>query len=266
MYLWRIISTNFYEQCTEVVCGVAVETSGHALFWCGGAQKVRLDSFFEELKNVPVLDVFQILLSKVNSSELAHFCMITWAIWNNRNSFSNCGISKAPELVVSWAVELLSEFQKFMAALSPFVRPQLLVPTSADWFAPQPGLLKLNTEVAIRKNSKSIGLGAAIRDDKGKLIIVKSRLMHGSFSCETGKFLALRVGLLLAKFYKISMNITEVDSTSVATILNSSNPFLGDAKFIVNDIKVLFVETRICKCQATPKSGNSLALKLALLC
>ncbi|KAK2644204.1 hypothetical protein Ddye_019399 [Dipteronia dyeriana] len=180
-------------------CGAAVETSDHALFWCGDARKVWgwnwFDSFFKELKIVPVLDVFHILLSKVNSSELAHFCLITWAIWNDRNSFSNCGISKAPKLVVFRAAKLLS------------------------------GLLKLNTEVTILKNIKSIGLGAAIRDDKGKIIIARSRLMQGSFSCETGKLLALWEGLLVAKFYKISMNIAEVDSTSVASILNSSNPF-----------------------------------------
>ncbi|KAK3169152.1 hypothetical protein Dsin_000056 [Dipteronia sinensis] len=109
------------------ICGVAVESSNHTLFWCKGARKVwgltRFDSFFERLKNVPVLDEFQVLLPKVSSVELALFCMTTWAIWDDRNSFSNCGKSKNLELVASRAVEMMSEFQNSMAALASSVRP-----------------------------------------------------------------------------------------------------------------------------------------------
>ncbi|KAK3230595.1 hypothetical protein Dsin_002476 [Dipteronia sinensis] len=103
------------------------------------------------------------------------------------------------------------------------------------------------------------------KDDKGKVIIARSRQLDGSFSSDTGKLLALREGLLLAKFYNIDVKTAEVDSSFVASILNSQKPFLGDAKFIVNDIKALFLAFGICKCQATLKSGNSLALNLAML-
>ncbi|KAK3228943.1 hypothetical protein Dsin_000824 [Dipteronia sinensis] len=160
-------------------CGVDVESGGHALFWCGGARKVwgltRFDSFFEDLKNAPVLDVFQAILPKVSYAEFALFCMTTWAIWNDRNSFSNCGKSKESKLVASRAAELLSEFQNSMVALSPPTRSQTVISGSIDWLAPPPGLLKLNTEIATHKNYNSIGLGATIRDDKGKVIIARSR-------------------------------------------------------------------------------------------
>ncbi|KAK2649768.1 hypothetical protein Ddye_017257 [Dipteronia dyeriana] len=136
---------------------------------------------------------------------------------------------------------------------------------NADWLAPPPGLLKLNTAVAIRKDFSTIGLGAAIKDYKGKVIAARSRSMYGSFNSEIGNFLALREGLLLAKLYKCSVNIAKVDTFCVASILNSSNPCLGDATFIVNDIKALLLKIGVCKFQVSPKSGNSLAHRLAFL-
>ncbi|KAK3183123.1 hypothetical protein Dsin_030409 [Dipteronia sinensis] len=128
-------------------------------------------------------------------------------------------------------------------------------------------LRNLNTDVAIRGNSMSIGLGAAIRDDKGKVIVACSKSMVGSFGAEIEEFLALRGagGLPLTKFYNIPVKIAEVDASNVASILNSTESFLGDAKFIVNDIKALFLDIDVCKCQAIPRSGNSLAYNLALL-
>ncbi|KAK2651386.1 hypothetical protein Ddye_011242 [Dipteronia dyeriana] len=183
-----------------------------------------------------------------------------------RNSFSNYNTAKALEMVTYWVVELLSEFQKSLTTISPVLGS---VPTSnfanADWLAPPSDLLKLNTAATIRKDSRTIGLGAVIRDDKGKVIVTRSRLMLGSFKSEIGNFLALHEDLLLAKFFKCPVDITEVDSSCVASILNSSSPCSGVATFIVNDIKALLLEIGVCKCQASPKSGNTLAQRIAFL-
>ncbi|KAK3217958.1 hypothetical protein Dsin_011928 [Dipteronia sinensis] len=195
--------------------------------------------------NIDIVMSIPVLLPKVSSAELALFCITTWAIWDDRNSFSNCGKSKDPELVASRAAELMSEFQNSLVALSPSVRPQPMVSSGGDWMAPPPGFLKLNTEMATHKKCRSIGLGVAIRDDKSKVIIARSRPLYGSFSSETGNLLALREGLLLAKFYNINVKIAEVDSSFVASILNSMFPILGDAKFIAKDIKALFLDISI---------------------
>ncbi|KAK3228387.1 hypothetical protein Dsin_000268 [Dipteronia sinensis] len=87
---------------------------------------------------------------------------------------------------------------------------------------------------------------------------------NGLYSVKSGwGFIALREGLLLAKFYNISVRIVEVNASSVVSILNSSETFLGDAFYIVNDIRALFLEAGICECQFVPKVGNALAYNLA---
>ncbi|TXG63138.1 hypothetical protein EZV62_010132 [Acer yangbiense] len=48
-----------------------------------------------------------------------------------------------------------------------------------DWIAPPPGAFKLNTDVAVRK-------GAAIRDNKGIVVVAISKPLIGVFNAEVG--------------------------------------------------------------------------------
>ncbi|KAK2655434.1 hypothetical protein Ddye_008486 [Dipteronia dyeriana] len=105
----------------------------------------------------------------------------------------------------------------------------------------------------------------AWKDCKGKVLAAWSLLLLGSFAQEIGYFIALRQGLQLAKSLGLFISLAENSSPSVASIFNSPNPFIGDVNFIVLDIKALFVDVNISKCQAIPSLGNSLTLNLALL-
>ncbi|KAK3218789.1 hypothetical protein Dsin_012759 [Dipteronia sinensis] len=134
-----------------------------------------------------------------------------------------------------------------------------------SWAAPPPSKLKLNNIVAICKNSSYLGVGATIKDDKIKVLATRSNMLIGSFFEEVGHFIALWEGLMLAKFYDFPVSIVETSFASVAYSLSCSNHVLSDVNFLVNDIKALFYEVGICKCQAIPKLGNSLEHNLASL-
>ncbi|KAK3200135.1 hypothetical protein Dsin_023550 [Dipteronia sinensis] len=91
--------------------------------------------------------------------------------------------------------------------------PSTSMSPCTDWLAPPPGRLNLNTDVALRLNSRSI----------------------------------------------------EIASPTVVSMLNKTTPSSGTSKFIVYDIKDLFLVVGICKSQAVSKTENSLAHRLALL-
>ncbi|KAK3199470.1 hypothetical protein Dsin_022885 [Dipteronia sinensis] len=97
------------------------------------------------------------------------------------------------------------------------------------------------------------GVGATIRDDKGRVLAARSNQLAGSFSNEVGHFLALREGLQLAKFYNLHVSIAETSSSGVGSLLSCSVPIFRKVNFIVNDIKALFSEVGVCKCQAIPR-------------
>jgi hypothetical protein len=134
-----------------------------------------------------------------------------------------------------------------------------------DWIPPSPGLLKLNIGAVVHQNSRSIGIGVAIRDEKGKVLVARSSQLCGSFSTEVSQFLTLQEGLMLAKFYNFLVGIIEVVSSSVSTFLNSPDSNLGDIRFIVNDIRATLSDIGRRKCQAVPISGIALAQNLAAI-
>ena len=247
-------------------CAAPVESVAHAIFWCKRAVNCwgcsKFGGFFEEVQQLPADEVLLFASSNLSIEDLGGFCMIAWAIWGNRNNLCNTGMSKPSELVESGAGTLLAEFQQSKRALStlaPTVHPR----TGSDWLAPPPGQFKLNTAAARRNKGLSIGIGAAIRDDKGLVIAARANQLPGRFTEEVGELIALREGLQLAHFYNLKVNLVEVMSHRVVSVLNDSIPLVGESKYVMNDINLLISIVGISKCLAVSKSGNSLALSLA---
>ncbi|KAK3218467.1 hypothetical protein Dsin_012437 [Dipteronia sinensis] len=76
----------------------------------------------------------------------------------------------------------------------------------------------------MRKALELIGLGASVRDDKRRVLVARSKLLFGSFNNDIGQFVALRNGLMLAKFYNLQVRFVEVNSRKVVDSLNSQVP------------------------------------------
>ncbi|KAK3183014.1 hypothetical protein Dsin_030300 [Dipteronia sinensis] len=139
-------------------CGDVPESTSYGLFGCKEARKIwRLANFEKMLisvEHMSVMEVFMYVLSLSKKEALTHFCMLAWAIWENRNSFLNCDRSKQAELVVSGAKAMLAEFQN--SRLVVHTGPSSLHPRSwPEWIAPPPDTLKLNTAAASRSSNKS---------------------------------------------------------------------------------------------------------------
>ncbi|KAI9174398.1 hypothetical protein LWI28_016686 [Acer negundo] len=93
---------------------------------------------------------------------------------------------------------------------------------------------------ADKRNVKNfIGIGAAIRDYSGMVLVVISKPMFGNFLVEMGKLLAFRECLLLAKRFNLVINSAEIDAFAATLVLNLDDSYSGDAMFIVYDVKAL---------------------------
>ncbi|KAK3225258.1 hypothetical protein Dsin_005120 [Dipteronia sinensis] len=162
IFIWKMCSnaipslSNLWKRKIVAIpmcrCGLGMETPGHALFWCVEAKKVwgctRFDGFFDECRDLHVTDVLVGLLSRVRKVELTSICIVAWALWENRNAILNWGWPRSPEALASWAESFLSEFPGTYAACLPTGSTPTLV-ALGDWIPPHPGLLKLNSGVAI---------------------------------------------------------------------------------------------------------------------
>ncbi|KAK0595189.1 hypothetical protein LWI29_004374 [Acer saccharum] len=100
----------------------------------------------------------------------------------------------------------------------------------------------------------SIGIGVAIRDSTGKVLVAVLKSVRGFYSAELGELLAVREGLILA-----SNCLVEMDATNVAASIKDNKASIGDAGFVLEDVKALCVKVQVSECHATPRSRNTMA-------
>ncbi|KAL5759510.1 hypothetical protein ACOSQ2_018348 [Xanthoceras sorbifolium] len=250
--------------CTGDVCkrcGMAAETTAHSLFWCIEASKVwhfcGLYDLLIQFKGLEVLDILGGASGLINREQLAWVCVLMWCVWWNRNLAVHGGFVRDAVALSGWAADFFKEFQHSLVCLSSSPPPPPPPP-------PFPfGSLKLNSDVAVRVDSGLVGVGAVIRGVSGDIVAAVSKKFPGFFSAEVGELIALREGLLLVKSLGLKICVAEVDASNVASMVNEAGSSLGDASFIVEEIKVLCSEVGDCRCLSIPRSGNRLAHVLA---
>jgi hypothetical protein len=88
-------------------------------------------------------------------------------IWLRRNSSIFGGEFSHPLQVSRVALEAVDSFKSANHSSAGGVQQQVL--KGAKWNCPTAGFLKLNWDVALCKNSKSMGVGVVIRGEQGRV-------------------------------------------------------------------------------------------------
>ncbi|KAH7573217.1 hypothetical protein JRO89_XS03G0092700 [Xanthoceras sorbifolium] len=136
---------------------------------------------------------------------------------------------------------------------------------AAAWSRPPSGMLKLNSDIAIKPCKNIVGVGAAIRDSSRLVVAVVSKTLVGSFSAKFGEFLALHEGLLLARNLGLSVHLIEVDACNVVSSVLGSNSCYGENGLVILDTKALLHDVGFLKCEAISRTSNGVAYNLAFL-
>ncbi|KAL5819135.1 hypothetical protein ACOSQ4_022977 [Xanthoceras sorbifolium] len=116
------------------------------------------------------------------------------------------------------------------------------------WSCPPLGMLKLNTDVAVKPGKNCVGVGAVIRDSSRLVVAAISKTLLGCFSAESGEMLVLRKGLLLARNLGLTVQLIEVDACNVVSSVLGSDSCCGENGLIVLDIKALLQVVGFVKC------------------
>ncbi|GMN66693.1 hypothetical protein TIFTF001_035757 [Ficus carica] len=111
------------------------------------------------------------------------------------------------------------------------------------WLPPQPGYLKLNIDASVFPGSDHIGIGAAIRDEKGSILGAVAKSVEGFFSPFLAECLALREGLSFAKEIECVNLEVETDAINVVSAvmenqeLSMEGPILEDVKQLLAQLQ-----------------------------
>ncbi|KAK3217672.1 hypothetical protein Dsin_011642 [Dipteronia sinensis] len=163
---------------------------------------------------------------------------------------------------MDWVADLLKEFQEAMRALQPVPNA---VKAPFVWVPPDIGTLKLNSDVGMKPGGLFCRVEVVIMDDKGWVVTALSKPVQGNLSPEAGELVALREWLLMAKRLNLKISCVEFDACNVVSKVSSVILDVGETEFVVNDIKTLFKEVEVQKCQTISRNGNRAAHNLASL-
>ena len=73
-------------------------------------------------------------------------------------------------------------------------------------------------------------MGVIIRDCKGRVVVVRSKVLNGMYEAETTEAFAVEEGILLARERGLNQVVIESDSLSVVQAINT-NSNMGELGF-----------------------------------
>ncbi|KAM6566407.1 hypothetical protein CsatA_025535 [Cannabis sativa] len=185
---------------------------------------------------------FQMVILKaselLSKSEFELFLFTSWSIWKERNNVTHGGTSKPLSQIVSNIKRLFEEHikawnQRSFTNCSP-------CNSASNWSNPPYGQLKLNVDAAIDESSRTIGIGAILRNSNGDIVACFSKPMFGNFSVLQAECMAIVVAVDWIISSRLEINIVESDCLTVISAFNNSHVHLNDFGSLLEDVAILF--------------------------
>ncbi|KAL5566793.1 hypothetical protein UlMin_029957 [Ulmus minor] len=185
--------------------------------------------------------------------------MYTWEIWNLRNSWTHGkeAIIKGNEL--RWIPEYISSFKAYRATMHSLPSS----PQPRHWTVPLPGQFRLDVDAAFDANSKCYGLGAAIRDNTGSLIIAGVWSGQQASSVGMAELMVMKAGLQMPKDYGQSSLIVFCDAINEVAKLQWNALPANEDGIVLSDIKQLASTLNVVSFNCFPRICNGVAHCLA---
>ncbi|KAL2940776.1 hypothetical protein RDABS01_029126 [Bienertia sinuspersici] len=220
-------------------CNNAPETIPHAIFWCPMVQKVWDQVPFKtELLEAPqesFMSIFQWMVQKVSREGVLMFTTIAWAAWTYRNSVVFDNPWRNMEEGAAGFVQMVEEYKKYAAAAFCPPRAPSQVPTRGEWRAPPTGVVRINTDAEVREG-RGVGLGVALRNERGQLLGVGVRRIAGTFRPELAEAWAASFGVEVARRLKYARVELECDAINVVKDVISRKVGKGTRDLLIEDI------------------------------
>ncbi|GMN68764.1 hypothetical protein TIFTF001_037815 [Ficus carica] len=192
-----------------------MESISHAILDCPTSQAVWKFSRFwkvvENRRDFPFVDFLRIVKSEIPLEDFALVCWLAWKLWCERNK----ALRQVP------------------------VQSQVV--GSDVWLPPQSGYLKLNIDASVSSGSDHIGIGAVIRDEKGRILGAMAKSVEGTFSPFLAECIALREGLMMAKELESFTLVVETDAINVVSAVSDNTEFSLECP-ILEDVKQLLTQ------------------------
>lgn len=185
-----------------------------------------------------------------------------WHIWEARNNTKNNNGTVHPQRVV---IKILSYVDMILKHNTKTVDGQRGENTQAipRWQPPPAGVWMINSDAAIFSSSRTMGVGALIRDNTGKCLVACSEMISDVVLPELAEALAIRRALGLAKEEGLQHIVMASDCLTVIRRIQTSGRDRSGVGCVIEDIKKLASTFVLCSFMHVNRLSNLAAHSLA---
>ncbi|KAG6635874.1 hypothetical protein CIPAW_11G073400 [Carya illinoinensis] len=242
------------------ICKLQPETIEHALWECPSAQDVwsqcgkklqKTNLFFKSFRAL-----LESLLESHEEEYMLEFALTVWLIWKRRNDLVFNNQFPHPSSITQAIKSLTADLHQ---SQQPAQAASTHSNAKAQWEAPLQGKLKLNWDAGIDKLNYKVGVGAVIRDWKGK-VRATLRMSHSLFPepLLTEAFAAYQASMFL-KTLGWQDVIIEGDSLQVVKGLMSPSETDSYTGLLIRDTKITLNSFTNWSARHTRRACNNLA-------
>ena len=199
-----------------------------------------------------------VFMQHVGKDMLELIVTLTWCMWCNRNKSRLGSPRQSSEEMIYKAQTLLADFQvAHLRCLQPKTADDSRwTPSSFPWY-------KVNTDAAVFKNSKSVGIGVVVRDHEGSVLAALSKrppLPLGPLEAEAK---AMEEAISFATDIGLQEAIFETDSLALSGTLTDMSTVPITIKNCIGGIHLKLQNFKQSRVQHVRGEGNKPAHTLA---
>ena len=194
----------------------------------------------------------------MDPNELQLFAVIVRQLWLRRNQYVFGGPLTAPTALIRQAWDQMEAFD--LAYTSRRGRVQnVKITLLLKWQAPHEGFLKINWDASLELAWKRMGMGIAIWDHKGKLLVAFCATREFITDPATSEALITWQAAELSHRLGLQKVVLEGDALEVVNVLRTEELWLGRYRHILQDVKHMLSQYREWKVNHVHRQGNGVA-------
>ncbi|KAL8529029.1 hypothetical protein ACS0TY_006481 [Phlomoides rotata] len=160
-------------------------------------------------------DLILTLVEELNSDAAANFVAMLWQILKERNSLLWESRSRPPTAAVLVALTELSDWAQVQQITGKGPRTSHCL----AWHRPTANMSKVNVDAAFFDDSKQIGFGMVLRDDKGDFFAAQTVVYHCIMDVDIGKAMGFMEALSWVKNCGLQNVMIEGDAKIVVDVI-----------------------------------------------
>jgi ribonuclease HI len=174
------------------------------------------------------------LIQSLKHDDLTKVLVTLWAIWHARRKAIHEQIFQSPLSVHMFVESFVSDLKRCedLRKKQPATAPEQRTP---GWIPPPRGMIKINVDAAVGKNSGRGTVAAIARTENGGFMGASTLVLPGKSSAEILEALACREACALAKDIHVRRIMVATDCMNVVTSLAEGT--LGSYAHIVREIR-----------------------------